>query len=73
MINSSYTLNLFFIFFGVSFTALGEKDPRTAWIKLLNQPTEYVTWVSVVVKIEVSSNVEVFLQLKENWRHWVLF
>ena len=56
MINSSYTLNLFLIFFGVSFTAFGEKDPRTDWIKLLNQPTEYVTWVSVVVKIEVSSN-----------------
>ncbi len=56
MIKMKNPLYIIFIFLGMSFTVFGKKDPRAAWTKLLNEPTDYVTWVSVVVKIEVSSN-----------------
>ena len=56
MIKMKNPLYIIFIFLGISVTVFAKKDPRAAWTKLLNEPTDYVTWVSVVVKIEVSSN-----------------
>ncbi|MDA7823531.1 S1C family serine protease [Opitutales bacterium] len=44
------------IFFLLSSTILWGEDPRSTWIKLLEQKADCVTWVSVIVKIEVSSN-----------------
>ena len=42
------------LFLGVSFQALGKK-PEILWRKLLKENANWVTWVSVTVKLEISA------------------